>query len=750
MNLTIDGRTIAFEGRPTILELARANGIAIPSLCDFPGLEPFAACRMCLVEVKGRKGYVPACHTVAEEGFDVRTSTPEIAVLRRGILELILSEHPNACLVCVEKSSCEEYKSTLRKVGEVNGCVFCPRDGDCDLERVVKAVGLERVHFPLLRREGEVRRDDPFIDRDNNLCILCGRCVRVCDEVRGAAVLAFVSRGSGTVVGTAMDRRLSETGCRFCGACVDVCPTGSLTERALRYEHPAETHQEVLCPFCGQGCRLDLGLRNGRVLASRPAPDGEINRGQACVKGRFLARTVLDHPKRLLRPMVRTDGGLRETSWDEALAAAASRLADIGPGRTVAVFSAQSSCEDLFTGLRFASDILRAPVIAGSWTGSAAAGRRELGRAAGRLVLLNFLMSDLAGAGVVVELGEDLAATQPILGLAVERAVRNGAARVSIGLADSQTLPRGSVKVRLAAGKAPGFLKALAAAVVRARGKAGRAVRGPKVGSAANGPHEEKIAEIARLLADRRPAFFLMGPAFLKASGTLGPAALADLSALVGGRIIPLDGEANLRGALEIAAAFPPKPANFGKSEAAVASGKARALYLAGPCPEPGPGAAELVIVQAGYDDGRTAFADIVFPEATSFESDGTFVNIEGRIQFSERAVAPAGEARPGWLILGDLASKMGRPDFARSSVREIRRDLARSVPAFRNLAADSDAPENLFLAEPAAGNDLVLSSEAPPRSRSRAWTPGAPDPDDFKGLNLARENKSLRLVRGR
>jgi formate dehydrogenase alpha subunit len=748
MNLVIDGRTIAFEGRPTILELARANGIPIPSLCDFPGLEPLAACRLCLVEVKGRKGYVPACHTTAEEGLDVRTSTPEITVLRRGILELILSEHPNACLVCVEKSSCEEYKSTLRKVGEVNGCVFCPRDGDCELERVVKAVGLERVRFPLLRREGDVRRDDPFIDRDNNLCILCGRCVRACDEVRGAAVLAFVSRGSGTVVGTAMDRRLVESGCRFCGACVDVCPTGSLTERALRYERPAETHQEVLCPFCGQGCRLDLGLRDGRILASRPAPDGKVNRGQACVKGRFLARTVLDHPKRLLRPMVRTDGVLRETSWDEALAAAASRLAGIGPGRTAAFFSAQSSCEDLFTGLRFASEILRAVVIAGSWTGSATARRRELGRAAGRLVPLNFLMSDIAGAGVVVELGEDLAATQPILGLEVERAVRNGAARVSIGPDSSRALPRGSVKVHLADEKASGFLKALAAAVVRARGKTGRAVRGPKVRSAATSPHEEKISEIARLLADRRPAFFLMGPAFLKAAGTPGLAALADLSALAGGRIIPLDGEANLRGALEIAAAFPPKPANFGRPEAA--SGKARALYLAGPCPESGPGAAELVIVQAGYDDGRTAFADIVFPEATSFEADGIFVNIEGRVQFSERAIAPAGEARPGWLILGDLASKMGRPDFARSSVREIRRDLARSVPAFRNLAADSDAPENFFLAEPAAGNDLVLSSEAPPRSRSRAWTPGAPDPDDFKGLNLARENKSLRLVRGR
>ncbi len=185
MNIIINGRAIVVSGRPTVLEAARANGFAIPSLCDHRALLPYGACRICLVEIKGRPGYAPSCSTFVEEGIEVVTESPALAALRRGVLELILAEHPNACLICTEKTSCDEFKSTIRKTGEVTGCVHCPVNGRCDLQRVVDMVGVERVPYPARRREGEVLRADPFIDRDNSLCILCGRCVRVCGEVRG-------------------------------------------------------------------------------------------------------------------------------------------------------------------------------------------------------------------------------------------------------------------------------------------------------------------------------------------------------------------------------------------------------------------------------------------------------------------------------------------------------------------------------------------------------------------------------------
>ncbi|MGA2362682.1 MAG: molybdopterin-dependent oxidoreductase [Candidatus Aminicenantales bacterium] len=751
MNLMLDGRIVTFEGRPTILEVARANGVDIPSLCDYPGLEPFAACRLCLVEVKGRRGYVPACHTTAEEGLEVRTATPEIVALRRRILELILAEHPNACLICAEKSSCDEYKSTIRKTGEVTGCVLCPINGRCQLQRVVEAIGVERVHFPSLRRAGEVRRDDPFIDRDNSLCILCGRCVRVCHEVRGASVLTFAWRGSETVIGTAQDRRLLDSGCRFCGACVDVCPTGSLADRGIRYERSPDTEKRALCPFCGQGCRLRIGLREGRILGTAPDPDGQVNRGQACVKGRFLVKAAVHHPRRLLRPMVRKDGRLREVPWEEALGAAATRLTEIGPGRTAVAFSAQSSCEDLFVLSRFSSEVLKAPGVAGPWVGSAAAELRGLGRAEGRSVALNFFLSEVGRAGVIMVLGEDLPVTQPILGLEVTRAVRNGAAVISVCLDGGPANGQASIKAPIPAAEVRAFLQALAAGIGKNRGQAGDKAKGSKGHRPGHGIPEEKTREIARLLETRRPALFLFGPAFLEATGgRSGLSALSDLADLTAGRILPLDGEANLRGALEIAGAFPFGAVPGGESAGSAAGGNVRAFYLAGPFPGFKPGAAELVILQGSYDDGKAAFADIVLPETTSFESDGTFVNVEGRTQLSAAAVEAQGEARPAWLILSELAAKMGHTGFAYSSVREVRRDLARLVPAFRDLPPGSASEEGLFLHEEAGRSDAVIPGGTIPSAEAETRPSAGPDPDDYKGLNLALDHKSLKLVRGR
>jgi formate dehydrogenase alpha subunit len=763
MILTIDGQAITVEGRPTLLEVARANGIFVPSLCDYPGLDPFAACRLCLVEVKGRKGFAPACSTTAEEGMEIVTSTPELQALRRAILELILAEHPHACLICSEKSSCDDFKSTIRKTGEVTGCVLCPSNGRCELQRVVEAVGLGVVPFPHHRRPGEVRRDDPFIDRDNSLCILCGRCVRVCQEVRGASVLTFVSRGSGTVIGTALDRRLLDSGCQFCGACVDVCPTGSLTERSVRYDRPAETVSKVVCPLCGQGCGLLIKSREGRILESSPDPEGPVNRGQACVKGRFLVRAAAHHPRRLLKPMIRDKGSLREATWDEALEAAATRLADFPAGEVSVSASAESSCEDLFVLYRFASETLKARSVSGPWPDSAAARFFETGRGAGRNVALNFRLSDIGRAGTILLLGENLPLTQPLVNLEVVKALRKGARVISAGPVEGHYSPSGATDLGVPAGKDDLLLSAITASLLESPGP--QAARTPgfeefKTSFAkfdrararrALRVSQERLLEIARLLTGVKPLLILFGADLPKAGG--GPdvlAALANLALVAGGRLIPLDGDANLRGGLAIASAFAARFPGAAGHPGASAGRAPRAFYVAGPSATTRPNEAELVIVQGSYTDAQAAAADILLPEATAFEAAGTTVNVEGRIQVSGAAMGPLGAARPGWSILSLLAAKLGAAGFPYGTVEEVRIDLARALPAFKALETPRDGSSGSFLIEDAAGPEAFIVARADRTSMPSRKPVVSRDPDTYKGLNLAREHKSLKLVRGR
>ena len=233
--------------------------------------------------------------------------------------------------------------------------------------------------MPAVYRNRDVRRSDPFFDRDDNLCILCGRCIRVCEEVRGASVLSFVRRGGRTEVGTAFDRTLLDSGCRFCGACVDVCPTAALVERAARPQPRPDRTAAVVCPFCAQGCRLDLGIREDRVLHAGPA-DAPPNHGQACVKGRFLVRGALDGPGRILEPRVRRDGRLVPATFDEALDAAAAGLASAAEGRRALVYPAQVPLEDAFVFLEFGRAVFRAGAVAASPEPSTGTEARRLRR----------------------------------------------------------------------------------------------------------------------------------------------------------------------------------------------------------------------------------------------------------------------------------------------------------------------------------------------------------------------------------
>jgi formate dehydrogenase beta subunit len=259
ITLTIDGKKAEVEKGATVLQAAQSAGVYIPTLCYHPNLQPYGGCRLCIVEIEKMRGLPTACTTPATEGMVVTTSTPKLQELRRFFLELMLTEHPNACLTCHRRERCGPNDICLRNVAVTERCVSCPANKQCELQQVADYIGLGDVPLPYKYKELPVDFGrEPLIRRDYNLCILCGRCVQMCADVRGIGAISFARRGFDTVVSTAFDRPLQDSSCRFCGACVEVCPVGALTDAGAEYQ--PECDWESLAVPCRHACPAGINV----------------------------------------------------------------------------------------------------------------------------------------------------------------------------------------------------------------------------------------------------------------------------------------------------------------------------------------------------------------------------------------------------------------------------------------------------------------------------------------------------------
>jgi predicted molibdopterin-dependent oxidoreductase YjgC len=331
--MIINGKRVFFDDGETILEVATKAGIYIPTLCARPDLPSIGACRLCIVDVEGSRNYPNSCTHPAREGMVVRTATPDIQAVRRNIFQLILAEHPSYCIVCRNHKDCEKVRHGEYKAGRVIGCYTCSHKDTCEIRELSEYLRVKEIRYPQLYKNLPLERDDPFLVRDYNLCILCARCVRACQDVLGHSAIALTKRGHDTKIGTISEVSHLESGCAFCGHCIDVCPTGALIARGSSWFGTPDKSIETTCNLCSHGCQMVVDVKWDKVVNVRP-PSEMSARREYCVKGRFCIPALMNGQNRLKYPMIKRKVIKEEqypVTWNEAISHVAEILKSTEP-----------------------------------------------------------------------------------------------------------------------------------------------------------------------------------------------------------------------------------------------------------------------------------------------------------------------------------------------------------------------------------------------------------------------------------
>jgi predicted molibdopterin-dependent oxidoreductase YjgC len=791
VSLTINGIPVKAEAGMTVLEAAKANDIYIPTLCHHPKLTPAGACRLCVVEIEKMRGFSTACTVPVSDGMIVRTDTETLQNMRREILSLILSEHPYTCLVCGRRSDCDDFQSTVRKAAVTTGCQYCPMNGQCDIQELVERLGLRDIPYPVSYRGLPVEQDDPFFDRDYNLCILCGRCVRVCQDVRHAGVLAFTYRGSQALVGTAFGRSHLEVDCQFCGACVDVCPTGALADKRGKWEGVPTATVPSVCPYCSVGCAVNVQVKNGRVIRTVGRDDGPTNDGQLCVRGRFGVVDIVHSLSRLKTPLVRRNGRLVEASWDEALEVVAQGLKKFQGDGFAIIGSATSTNEESYALQKFARVVMHSNNVAlsaGFPTYDDAEELVETLRTIGGPAI-----RDIRSAACILAIGTNVFDSHPIIGVEIRHALNKGAHLITVDTRETNMAKRSGTWLQPKIGTD----HVLLAGMIKTLADKQRTLRSPELAhldlakvEAITGVKKDAIIAASQTLVQHTPAIVIYGSGVTHYPTALDVIkAINDLAFVVGDlRIISVPGEGNFVGAYDMGVhptllpgyrplsspetrkAFEARwktslNATAGRSFEDILAGvrkkEIRALYLAGEIPPLKELAnLEFVVVQDIVPTENLKYAHVVLPATTFVEMDGTLTNLEGRVQRLRQAIPPVGLPRPGWMIARDLANLMGAGDWNYQSAADVMNEIASLVPAYRKVNYETlDVSGALRRFEPVSKPKFVpFSLDTIPRitndefplalitERNLFYYHGACLTEQVKGMNLVKNEEVLQL----
>jgi len=735
VTLDIDGIEISVPEGTSLMRAAAEAGVEIPKLCATDSLEPFGSCRLCLVEVEGRRGYPASCTTLADNGMKVHTQTPKLADIRRGVMELYISDHPLDCLTC-------------------------SANGDCELQDMAGAVGLREVRYGY---EGENHlkstkdESNPYFSYDPSKCIVCNRCVRACEETQGTFALTIDGRGFESRVSPGQMENFMDSECVSCGACVQACPTATLMEKTITLHGQPEHSVITTCAYCGVGCSFKAEMKGSQVVNMVPNKDGHANHGHSCVKGRF-AWGYATHADRITTPMIRDsiNDPWQVVSWEEAVAYAAKRFKEIqakyGKDSVGGITSSRCTNEETYLVQKLVraafgnNNVDTCARVCHSPTGYGL--KQTLGESAGTQTFDSVMKAD-----VIMVIGANPTDGHPVFGSQMKRRLREGAKLIvvdprAIDLVKSPHI-KANYHLKLRPGTNVAVANALAHVIVteglvneafvakRCEAKAFsewkefvvRPENSPEELEAASGVPANLVREAARLYAAGGNAAIYYGLGVTEHSqGSTTVLAIANLAMATGniGRegvgVNPLRGQNNVQGSCDMGS-FPHEFPGYrhvsddsarslfeqawgvkldnepglripNMFEAAM-DGSYKGLYVEGEdIAQSDPNtqhvtaaleAMECVVVQDLFLNETAKFAHVLFPGSSFLEKNGTFTNAERRIS-PVRKVMPPLAGKEDWEITQMLSNALGYP-MNYSHPSEIMDEIARLTPTFHGVS---------------------------------------------------------------